>query len=78
MLQLLMLIALAPGGPLPESKLQVQDPRGAVAVTDKYMLPSTPPDCKNDAEVQKAVEQVRNGERGDCWVRDVTAFNRRR
>jgi hypothetical protein len=78
MLQLLMLIALAPAGSIPEGKMQVQDPRGAVAVTDKYLLPSRPPDCKNEAEVQKAVEQVRNGERGECWVRDVSAFNRRR
>ena len=78
MLQLLMLLLIAPGGSIPESRLQVQDPRSAVAVTDKYLLPSRPPDCKTDEEVQKAVEQVRNGERGECWVRDVTAFNRRR
>ena len=78
MMALLMLLALGPVHDIPEGKLQVQDPRGATAVTDKYLLPSRPPDCKNEIEVQKAVEQVRNGERGECWVRDVTAFNRRR
>ena len=78
MIHLLMAMLIAPGGNIPESKLQVQDPRSATAVTDKFLLPSRPPDCKSDAEVQKAVEQVRNGERGECWVRDVSAFNRRR
>jgi hypothetical protein len=55
----------------------VQDPKSAVAVTDKYLLPTRPPDCKTDADVQRAVAQVRAGEPGDCWVRDVTAFSRR-
>ena len=78
MMALLMLLALAPVHDIPEGKLQVQDPRSATAVTDKFLLPSRPPDCKTDLEVQKAVEQVRNGESGECWVRNVSAFNRRR
>ena len=78
MIHLLVAMMLAPGGNIPESKLQVQDPRGATAVTDKFISPTRPPDCKTDADVQKAVEQIRNGEAGECWVRDVTAFNRRR
>jgi hypothetical protein len=77
MMALLMLLALAPVD-IPDAKLQVQDPRNATAVTDKFLLPSRPRDCKTDLEVQKAVEQVRNGEAGECWVRDVTAFNRHR
>jgi hypothetical protein len=77
MVPLLMAMLLAPAQSIPESKLMVQDPKSAVAVTDKYLLPTRPPDCKTDADIQHAVAQVRAGEPGDCWVRDVTAFSRR-
>lgn len=77
MLQLLMLL-LAPADMVnvPAMRLMTQDPHSAVAVENKYMLPTRPPDCRTDEEVQRAVEQVRSGERGECWVRDVRAFNR--
>ena len=74
---LMLLLAPADFNNVPQMKLMVNDPRGATAVTDKYLLPSKPRDCKTDAEVQRAVEQVRAGEPGECWVRDVSAFNRR-
>jgi hypothetical protein len=77
MLSLLMLL-LAPAemNNLGAGKLMTQDPHAAVAVENKFMLPSRPPDCRTDEETMRAVEQVRNGERGECWVRDVRAFNR--
>ena len=76
---LLMALMLAPGsGSIGDNRGVLRDPlRGPTPVTDKDLRPTRPPDCKSDAEVQHAVWQVRNGEKGDCWVRDVTAFNRR-
>ena len=72
----LLLVGLPPGS-LPEQRLTIREVRPLSVVTDKDMRPSRPPDCKSDAEVQHAVWQVRNGQAGDCWVRDATAFNRR-
>ncbi len=78
MIHLLAALMLAPGEvSLPTIKMHVQDPSGATAVTDKDLRPVRPPDCKTEAETRHAVKQVRSGQQGDCWVRDVTAFNRR-
>lgn len=78
MLQLLILLALQPGGGwFPESRVLLPErPFGPTAVTDKDLRPVKPRDCKNEAEVQRAVAQVRSGEPGDCFVRDASAFNR--
>jgi hypothetical protein len=77
MLPLLAAMMLAPPLSHPEINVFVRESRAPMPVTDKDLRPSRPPECKTDAEVQHAVWQVRNGEIGDCWVRDVTAFNRR-
>jgi hypothetical protein len=73
----LLLVGAPPGSSLPERNLILRDVKPLTQVSDKDLRPVRPPACKTDAEVQHAVEQVRNGQAGDCWVRDVTAFNRR-
>jgi hypothetical protein len=73
-----MMIAAPGSGSIGESRMILRDPQqGPTAVTDKDLRPGRLPYCRSDAEVQRAVEQVRNGETGDCFVRDVKAFNRR-
>ena len=52
--------------------------QGPTPVTDKDLRPMRAPDCKSEAETQRAVEQVRNGEAGDCWVRDIREFSQYR
>lgn len=77
MLKLLVLLLLAPDPSLPTSNIRLHDRGiGPTAVTDKDLRPVKPRDCQNEAEVQRAVAQVRQGEPGDCFVRDATAFNR--
>ena len=78
MLKLLIVVALAQTGTsLPEARVLLPDRAvGPTAVTDKMLRPVRPPNCQNEAEVQKAVAQVRNGEQGDCFVRDLSAFRR--
>ena len=78
MLKLLMIMAFAQaGGSLPESRVLLPDRAvGPTAVTDKTLRPVRPPDCRTEAEVQKAVAQVRDGQQGDCFVRDLAAFRR--
>ncbi len=80
LVHLLMAMMIAPGsGAIGDNRGILRDPvRGPTPVTDKDLHPSRPPDCRTDADVQRAVEQVRNGEMGECWVRDISAFNRRR
>jgi hypothetical protein len=74
---LALMLAGAPNSmSIPERNLILRDVKPLSVVTDKDLRPVRPPDCKNDAEVQRAVWQVRNGQQGDCWVRDATAFNR--
>lgn len=78
MIPLLMALMLAPGsGSIGDTKFMLRDPQqGPTPVTDKLLRPSRPPDCKTDEETRHAVQQVRNGEIGDCFVKDVAAFNR--
>jgi hypothetical protein len=75
-----LLVLLLAGVPqlnsLPDQRLMIREVRPLSVVTDKDLRPVRPPECKTDAEVVHAVEQVRNGMQGDCWVRDATAFNR--
>ena len=78
MIHLLMALMLAPSTSIGESKMMLRDRlQGPTPVTDKDLRPSRPPDCRTDEEVQHAVYQVRNGELGDCFVKDPRAFNRR-
>ena len=82
MLQLVMMMMLAaapPGqGPGIGEKIQLRDRlQGAMPVTDKFLIPARPPNCKNADEEQLAIEQIRNGELGQCFVR-VQPQSRRR
>ena len=73
------LLLTGSGQSIGDNRGVLRDPlRGPTPVADKDLRPARPPDCRTEADVQRAVEQVRNGEPGDCWVRDATAFNRRR
>jgi hypothetical protein len=72
----LMLAGVPPGSSLPDRMTALREVKPLSVVTDKDLRPVRPPECKTDAEVQHAVWQVRQGQQGDCWVRDATAFNR--
>jgi hypothetical protein len=79
MLHLLAAMLLAPGAMShPEINVNIREQRVTGPVTDKDIRPVRPPECRTEAEVQLAVQQVRNGEGGDCWVRDASAFSRYR
>lgn len=75
-----LLVLLVAGVPqmnsIPDQRLTIRDLKPLSVVTDKDLRPVRPPECKTDAEVIRAVAQVRNGQQGDCWVRDAAAFNR--
>ena len=76
MLQLLILLLVAAPGPgMPDTKIHDRA-LAPTAVNDKMMRPVKPRDCRNEEEVRRAVWQVRQGEPGDCFVRDLGAFNR--
>jgi hypothetical protein len=62
---------------IPQKFMIPRDQGTAVPVTDKDLRPVRPPDCKTDADTARAVEQVRSGEQGECWVKDARAFSRR-
>jgi hypothetical protein len=78
MISLLMALMLSPADTIGDNRFMIRDPAGATPVTDKDLRPSRAPYCRTEADVQRAVEQVRNGEPGDCFVKDAAAFNRRR
>jgi hypothetical protein len=75
-LLVLLLAGAPPGASTPDRMMLLREVKPLSVVTDKDLRPVRPPDCKNDVEVQRAVQQVREGRPGECWVRDVTAFNR--
>lgn len=78
MIHLLVAMMLSPVQTgIPERFMMPRDQGTAVPVTDKDLRPGRPPDCKTDAEVERAVQQVRAGEAGECFVKDARAFNRR-
>ncbi|MGN6154413.1 MAG: hypothetical protein ACTHN4_01600 [Sphingomicrobium sp.] len=72
----LLLAGAPPGGSLPERRIILREVKPLTQVSDKDLRPTRPPDCKTDADVARAVQQVRSGQAGDCWVRDAAAFNR--
>ncbi len=80
MITVLMALMLAPGsGSIGDNRFILRDPlRGPTPVTDKDLRTARPPDCRTVEEVQRAVEQVRNGGIGECFVKDASAFNRHR
>lgn len=83
MLQLVMLMLLAaqdPGGTLRpgEGSLILRERiRATTATTNIFLLTPRPPDCRNAEEEQIAIEQVRNGELGQCMVRDQSRIRER-
>ena len=50
---------------------------GPTPVTDKDLRPVKAPDCRNEAEIQQALEQLSYGEPGDCFIRDIRRLDRR-
>ena len=77
MFQILILLLLAPGAAQPEANVKFRDRvMDPTPVTDKDLRPVKAPDCRNDAEVRKALYQLSLGEAGDCFIRDKSAFNR--
>lgn len=79
MLQLLtLLIAATPiAGGVPD-RIILRDPQqGPTAVSDKFMIPQKAPDCRTQVDVQRALEQLRQGDPGDCFIRDKEALRRR-
>jgi len=81
MLQLfaLMLLAVqdAPGPGIGEQILLRDRAQGATPVTDKFLIPARPPNCRTEEEEQIALEQIRHGELGQCMVRDQSRTRRR-
>ena len=80
MLQLLIALLLVqptPGPGVGEGRLNLPDrASGPMPVTDKDLRPQKAPDCRTEAEIQLAVEQVNRGEAGDCFVRDIKRLTR--
>jgi len=72
-LLLLALLLQSVGAPSVNIKL-LDRASGPTPVTDKDLRPGRPPDCRSAVETQRAVDQVRRGEPGDCWVKDLSAF----
>ena len=79
MLQLLPLLLLMQSvGSAPDLNVKLRDrAAGPTPVTDKDLRPVKAPDCRSEADVQRALEQLSRGEAGDCFIRDRSAFNRR-
>ena len=74
-MKLLLLALLLQSTSQPSITIKVLDrASGPTPVTDKDLRPGRPPDCRSAAETQRAVEQVRRGDPGDCWVKDISAF----
>lgn len=76
MIHLLVAMMLSPTEVGLTQRFFIRDQATAAPVTDKDLRPARPADCKTEADVRRAVEQVRSGQPGDCWVRDASAFNR--
>ena len=72
----LMLAGAPVGSSIPERSVMLREVKPLTQVSDKDLRPVRPADCKTEADVQRAVQQVRSGQQGDCWVRDASAFNR--
>ncbi len=77
MIHLLMAMMLTPvENGIPQRFMLPKDQGTTSTITDKDLRPGRPPDCKTDAETMRADAQVRNGEQGECWVKDARAFSR--
>ena len=79
MLKLFVFLLLAPNvGSQPELhqkfRERVMDP---TPVTDKDLRPVKLRDCRTEAEVQRTLQLLSYGEKGECFIRDRRAFSRR-
>ena len=79
MMHLLVFLLLAPGGgSIGDNRIDLRDRlQGPTPVTDKDLRPAKAPDCRDEAEVQRTLDQLSRGELGDCFIRDRRAFIRR-
>lgn len=78
MLQLVILLFAAPAMAGPPDRVNLRDRlEGPTPVTDKWIIPPKAPDCKNAQQEQVAIEQIRNGELGQCFVRDQSKLHQR-
>jgi hypothetical protein len=79
MMHLLIALLLQPtAGSIGENRTLLFDKSaGPTPVTDKDLRPQKLRDCRNDGEVQVTVQQIRNGEPELCFIRDMTALNKR-
>ena len=79
MLQFLGLLLLMQAAGTPDASIKFRDRAvGATPVTDKDLRPVKAPDCRNEAEIQRTLEQLSYGEPGDCFIRDARRLNRDR
>lgn len=76
---LLAFLLLAPPTSQPEvnSRLRDRAQGGPTPVTDKDLRPVKAPDCRSEAEVQKALQQLSEGGPGDCYIRTRGTFSSR-
>jgi len=74
-----MLLLQPTEGSLGENRLLLFDrAQGPTPVTDKDLRPMKAPDCRTEAEIQKALVQISVGEAGDCFIRDIKRLTRSR
>ena len=74
---MLLLAQDAEVGPGVGARLIQDRAQAPTPVTDKFLIPTRPPNCRNAEEEQIALEQIRHGELGQCMVRDQSQINRR-
>jgi hypothetical protein len=78
-MKVLLMLLLLQVGTQPDLNIKLRDrAQGPTPVTDKDLRPGRAPDCRTEADTMRAVEQVKSGLPGDCWVRDIRAFNQYR
>ena len=79
MLHILAAALLLQVGPSqPEGNLKFRDRVvGPTQVTDKDLRPMKAPDCRTEAEIQLTLDQLKNGEPGDCFIRDIRRLSQR-
>ena len=74
---MLLLAQNAEVGPGAGTRLIHDRARAPTPVTDKFLIPTRPPNCRTAEEEQIALEQIRHGELGQCMVRDESEARRR-
>jgi len=68
MLQLLLMLAAAapPQNGIPDRVIFRDPVQGPTPVTNLWIIPPKIPDCRNPQEEQVAIEQMHNGDPGQC------------